>query len=479
MVTHITDTAGGRRMPPAPSTDSAPGGQFDRVVEVGSRRSLLRKAREKAAIWIGGDLSAFASDRLAFLTAAARERGPVARMRLGLLRVVSLSDPDLIEEILVRRNKEFGKHYLPSVGGALLGNGLFTSAGDFWKRQRRLAQPAFHKHRLATYGQVMATYAAEEAATWADGEIRDLADDMMRLTLRIVGRTLFGADVAADASGLGRDMEVVRRCFVAKLNALQPMPEALPTPTNRRLRSAVRDMDRLLLRVVAERRAGGQDEGDLLSMLLEAQDDSGAGMTDRQLRDEVMTLFVGGHETTAIALTWTWRLLGSHPDVLRQVQEEIDTELGGRLPTTADLPRLVVVERVLRESMRLYPPVYAFDRKALSDTEIGGVPIRRGTVVLISPWVVHRRAELFADPEEFRPERWLDPALRRSSSYLPFGGGPRVCIGNGFAWMEMTLVMATMLAQVSCEPPDDRAVAIEPSITLRPRNGLPMRVRRR
>ena len=479
MVTHITDTADGRRMPPAPSTDSASGGQFDRVVEVGSRRSLLRKAREKAVSWIGGDLSAFASDRLAFLTAAARERGPVARMRLGLLRVVSLSDPDLIEEILVRRNKEFGKHYLPSVGGALLGNGLFTSAGDFWKRQRRLAQPAFHKHRLATYGQVMATYAAEEAATWADGEIRDLAEDMMRLTLRIVGRTLFGADVAADASGLGRDMEVVRRCFVAKLNALQPMPEALPTPTNRRLRSAVRDMDRLLLRVVAERRAGGQDAGDLLSMLLEAQDDSGAGMTDRQLRDEVMTLFVGGHETTAIALTWTWHLLGSHPDVLRQVQEEIDTELGGRLPTTADLPRLVVVERVLRESMRLYPPVYAFDRKALADTEIGGVPIRRGTVVLISPWVVHRRAGLFADPEEFRPERWLDPALRRSSSYLPFGGGPRVCIGNGFAWMEMTLVMATMLAQVSCEPPDDRAVAIEPSITLRPRNGLPMRVRRR
>lgn len=439
----------------------------------------IRSWHESLLRWIGADLPAFAADRLGFLSRVARERGPVARMRLGVLPVVLLSDPELVEEVLVRRNKEFGKHYLPSVGGALLGNGLFTSAGDFWKRQRRLAQPAFHKHRLSTYGEVMADYASQEVSTWIDGETRHLGNDMMRLTLRIVGRTLFGADVAADAKGLGRDMEVVRQCFVAKLNALQPMPERIPTPTNRRLGKAVRDMDRLLLRVVAERRAGGEDAGDLLSMLLEAQDDSGAGMTDRQLRDEVMTLFVGGHETTAIALTWTWHLLGQHPDVLRQVRQEIDDVLGGRLPTTADLPSLVVVERVLRESMRLYPPVYAFDRKALADTEIGGTKIRRGTVVLISPWVIHRRPESFQDPAEFRPDRWLDPVLRRSNAYLPFGGGPRVCIGNGFAWMEMTLVMATMLAQVSCEATGTDTPEAEPSITLRPRGGLPMTVRRR
>jgi cytochrome P450 len=448
---------------------------LERPAQAGPRRSL----RSSLLRAIAGDLPEFARDRLSFLPAIARDRGPVALMRFGLLRVALLSDPQLIDEVLVRRNKEFGKHYLPSVGGALLGNGLFTSSGDFWKRERRLAQPAFHKSRLATYGDVMASYAAQEAAGWRDGETRDLGEDMMRLTLRIVGKTLFGADVTGDAAALGRDMEVVRKCFVAKLNAIQPMPEWLPTPTNRRLRRAVRNMDRMVLRVAGERRASGADAGDLLSMLLSAQDDSGVGMTDRQLRDELMTLFVGGHETTAIALSWTWHLLGNHPEVLAEVHAELADVLGGRLPNTADVPRLVVLERVLRESMRLYPPVYAFDRKALADLELGGRQLRRGTVILISPWVLHRLPEFFENPERFHPDRWLDQALRRDKAYLPFGGGPRVCIGNGFAWMEMTLVMAAMLQQVSCEPVGTADVAADPSITLRPRGGLPMTVRRR
>ncbi len=448
---------------------------LERPAQAGPRRSL-RSAILRA---IAGDLPEFARDRLSFLPAIARDRGPVALMRFGLLRVALLSDPQLIDEVLVRRNKEFGKHYLPSVGGALLGNGLFTSSGEFWKRERRLAQPAFHKSRLATYGDVMARYAAQEAAGWRDGETRDLGEDMMRLTLRIVGKTLFGADVTGDAAALGRDMEVVRQCFVAKLNAVQPMPEWLPTPTNRRLRRAVRNMDRMVLRVAGDRRASGEDAGDLLSMLLSAQDDSGVGMTDRQLRDELMTLFVGGHETTAIALSWTWHLLGSHPEVLAEVHAELADVLDGRLPSTADVQRLVVLERVLRESMRLYPPVYAFDRKALADLELGDRQLRKGTVILISPWVLHRRPELFENPERFQPDRWLDPALRRDKAYLPFGGGPRVCIGNGFAWMEMTLVMAAMLQQVSCYPVSSVDVAADPSITLRPRGGLPMIVRRR
>ncbi|MGS0684580.1 cytochrome P450 [Nakamurella sp. GG22] len=459
----------------APPT-TAPG---ERTLEPPTPKGPRRSVRSALLRAIAGDLPEFARDRLTFLPAVALERGPLALMRFGVLRVALLSDPQLIDEVLVRRNKEFGKHYLPSVGGALLGNGLFTSSGDFWKRERRLAQPAFHKSRLATYGDVMVRYAAQEAAGWRDGETRDLGEDMMRLTLRIVGRTLFGADVTGDAAALGRDMEVVRLCFVAKLNAIQPMPEWLPTPTNRRLRRAVRNMDRMVLRVAGERRASGEDAGDLLSMLLAAQDDSGAGMTDRQLRDELMTLFVGGHETTAIALSWTWHLLGNHPEVLAEVNAELANVLDGRLPSAADVPRLVVLERVLRESMRLYPPVYAFDRKALADLELGGRQLRKGTVILISPWVLHRRPELFEDPERFRPDRWLDPVLRRDKAYLPFGGGPRVCIGNGFAWMEMTLVMAAMLQQVSCEPVSMADVAADPSITLRPRGGLPMIVRRR
>lgn len=461
--------------PTAPSVTAPDERTLEPPADAGPRRSV----RSSLLRAIAGDLPEFARDRLTFLPAMARERGPLALMRFGVLPVALLSDPQLIDEVLVRRNKEFGKHYLPSVGGALLGNGLFTSSGDFWKRERRLAQPAFHKSRLATYGDVMASYAAQEAAGWRDGETRDLGDDMMRLTLRIVGKTLFGADVTGDAAALGRDMEVVRQCFVAKLNAIQPMPEWVPTPTNRRLRRAVRNMDRMVLRVAGERRASGEDAGDLLSMLLSAQDDSGVGMTDRQLRDELMTLFVGGHETTAIALSWTWHLLGTHPDVLADVHAELADVLGGRLPSTADVPRLVVLERVLRESLRLYPPVYAFDRKALADLELGGRQLRKGTVILISPWVLHRRPELFENPERFQPDRWMDSALRRDKAYLPFGGGPRVCIGNGFAWMEMTLVMAAMLQQVSCEPVSTADVAADPSITLRPRGGLPMMVRRR
>ncbi len=431
-----------------------------------------------AARAVGGDLAAFSTDRLAFLRTAAAERGPVAPMRLGTLRALLVSDPADIEEVLVRRNKDFAKHYLPSVGGTLLGSGLFTSTGELWKRERRLAQPAFHRTRLATYATVMGEYARQEAASWRDGEVRDMADEMMRLTLRVVGRTLFGADVAADATHLGEAMDDVRRAFVARLDAVQPLPDRVPTRTNRTLRRAVADMDRVVLRVIADRRADGGDAGDLLSMLMAAQDDTGTGMTDQQLRDEVMSLFVGGHETTAIALTWTWHLLATHPEVEATVRDELADVLGGRTPTVDDVPRLAVLERVLRESMRLYPPVYAFDRKALVDTSVGGVAVRRGTVVLVSPWVVHRSGRTYRDPAAFTPDRWLDPGLRRGYGYLPFGGGPRVCIGNGFAWMEMTLVMAALLQQVSCAPVAGRVVEPEASITLRPRGGLPLVVRR-
>jgi cytochrome P450 len=441
-------------------------------------RPALRPKRRRSVAVLGGDLADFADDRLACMTRVLHERGPAAPMRLGVLRALLLSDPQEIEAVLVRRNAEFGKHYLPTVGGMLLGNGLFTSTGDFWLRQRRLLQPAFHRARIAEYGQVMVRYARELVEEWRDGEVRDVADDMMRLTLRIVARTLFDADVEGEARAVGEAMSIVRRCFEAKLNAFLPFPDRIPTRATRRLRAAVRELDAIVYRMIAERRRSPGDRGDLLSLLLSAHDEGG-DMTDRQLRDEAMSLFVGGHETTAVGLTWTWHLLGAHPDVEAAVRRELDEVLGERLPSVDDLPRLRQTERAIRESMRLYPPVYAFDRTPTRDCTIAGRSVRAGTIVLISPYVVHRRADLYEHPQDFRPDRWgAGAADLPRYAYLPFGGGPRICIGSRFAETEMTLVLAAMLQQASVRP-HTSAVTADPSITLRPRGGLPMVVQRR
>jgi cytochrome P450 len=415
------------------------------------------------------------------MTGVMHERGPVAPMRLGHLRTLLLSDPEQIEVVLGQRNAEFGKHHLPRLGGPLLGNGLFTSTGNLWRRERKLVQPAFHRQRIREYSEVMVGYAAELARSWRDGEVRDLDAEMMRLTLRIVARTLFDADVDGQAVAVGEAMETVRRCFVARLDGLVPVPARVPTPTNRRLARAVRELDAVVYRIIDERRRSRINRGDLLSLLLAAQDEDGAGMSDRQLRDEVMTLFIGGHETTSLGLTWTWHLLAAHPERQRELVIELREVLGDRRPTVDDLPRLEHVERAIRESMRLFPPVYVFDRLALRDCVIGDRAVRSGTVVLISPWVVHRRGDLYEAPDEFRPQRWQDPASATlpKYAYLPFGGGPRVCIGNRFAQMEMGLVIATMLQEIALSPAGTCSPIPEASITLRPRGGLPLVIGRR
>nr|WP_269204795.1 cytochrome P450 [Motilibacter deserti] len=422
----------------------------------------------------------FAADRLALMTRLRAEQGDAVPFRLGTVRALLLSDPAEIDAVLVRRNKEFGKHFLPLVGGSLLGQGLFTSTGDLWKRERRLTQPAFHRSRLAAYDRVMVRYAREAADSWADGEVRDVCDEMMWLTMRIVAAALFDADVAGDAQVVGDAMEGVRKSLSARLSAPIPYPEAVPTPTTVRLRRGVRRMDAIVQRFIDERRSGGvEGRDDLLSVLVGANDDETGGMSDRQLRDEVMTLFVGGHETTALALTWTWHLLAQRPDVLAAVREELDRVLDGRDATSDDVRSLTLLTDVIHESLRLFPPVYAFDRKVLADTTVAGHRLRKGTVVVISPWVVHRHPGIYDRPEEFRPERWAGGAVRRlqRSSYLPFGGGPRVCIGNGFAELEMVLVLATILQRLSFEQVSLAPPVPEASITLRPRDGLPLRVR--
>lgn len=424
---------------------------------------------------LGGHLGAFTSDRLGFFTHCAREYGDVVGLRFGIYRLALVSDPALIESVLVTNNRQFTKHYALRMNRLLLGDGLLTSEGDFWRRQRRLAQPAFHRQRIAGYGDTMVDFTQRLVETWQDGETRDLHAEMMALTLQIVAKTLYDADVTDQADEVGRAMAVVMETFVERLDNLIMLPEKVPLPVNRRLQRAVRTLDAIVYRIIEERRSAGEDRGDLLSMLLAARDeDDGGRMTDRQLRDEVMTLFAAGHETTAIALSWTFYLLAQNPATVAALQAELDAILGGRAPSIDDLPRLRFTDQVVTEAMRLYPPAWIIGREATRDCTIGGYRIRRGTSVLMSQWVLHRDPRFFDDPDAFRPERWADGLAKQLPrfAYFPFGGGPRLCIGNAFAQMEAVLLLATIAQRCRFSLVLEHPVVPQPSLTMRPKYGV-------
>ena len=413
-----------------------------------------------------GNLPDFARDLLGFFTACARRHGDVVSLRLGLWRGVLVSHPDLVEQVLVTRNRDFRKHrFFFRHVEAIFGNGLVTSEGDFWLRQRRLAQPAFHRERIAAYAQVMSSCAEELTRGWQDGERRDLRHDMMSVTQQIVARTLFGSEVGREAEEVGRAFDLAAKEIATRIRRPIRIPDSIPTRANRRYRAWVRRVDEVVYKIIRERRQSGHDGGDLLSLLLHAQDVDGARMTDQQLRDEAVTLFLAGHETTAIALSWTLYLLSQHPEV----DARLHAELGGPY-----------AEQVVKESMRLYPPVYAFGREAMRDIEIGGYALPKGTTVFMSQWVIHRDPRFYEDPEAFRPERWTAEAERRlpKFAYLPFGGGPRLCIGNSFAMMEAVLILTELVRRFRFELAAEKPVPF-PSVTLRPRDGLPMRVYKR
>jgi cytochrome P450 len=415
----------------------------------------------------------FSDDRLAFYTRTAQEHGDVAAFRLGPRRCILLSHPDYIEQVLVTESRHFRKHFALRLNRLLLGNGLLSSDGDFWLRQRRLAQPAFLRERVASYGESMVACARRQMAAWRGGETRDLHREMTDLTLEIVAETLFGADVVAETRRVAAALEVAGRTYAARLRRFLLVPEWLPTPTNLRLRSAVRQLDEILYRIIKQRRHGPGRE-DLLSLLLRAQDEDGSGMTDQQLRDEAMTLFLAGHETTALLLSWTWYLLAQHPDVEARLLAELRTVLNGRDPTPADLPRLPYAERIITESMRLYPPVHAVGREALRECQIGGYRVPPGTTVFMSQWVMHRDPRFFADPLVFRPDRWIDESIKRlpKYAYFPFGGGPRICMGNMFATMEALLVLATVAPRFKFTLVPGHPVRPRAFLTVRPESGI-------
>lgn len=420
-----------------------------------------------------GFYRAYSRNPLEYLTRLQREFGDVVMLRAFNYKVYYLSHPDFIEQLLVTQARKFAKGRILKANRRLFGNGLLISEGDFWLRQRRLAQPAFHRARVVSYGETMVRFTERLLAEWRDGETRDIHAEMMRLTLQIVAKTLFDADVAGDTKEVGHALEAIS-ALNSDFRRLVLTPPWLPTPTNLRAILATRKLNRIIYRIIADRRRHPRDTGDLLSMLLSAQDEDGSRMTDRQLRDETITLFLAGHETTAIALSWTWWLLAQNPEAEAKLHAELDSVLAGRSPHPDDLPKLPYTEKVITEALRLYPPAWGIPRMALEDVEIAGYTIPKGSGVSVSSWVVHRDPRWFEDPLVFRPDRWdadLHKRLPRFA-YFPFGGGPRQCIGNAFALMEAQLLLAAIAQKFRFRLVPDHPVEPQASITLRPKHGI-------
>lgn len=425
----------------------------------------------------GGQMFTFRRDPLAFL-GRLRTYGDVVSYTLGPERVVFVNHPDAIRDVLVTHQRNFTKGRGLAWIKYFLGEGLLTSEGDFHRRQRRLVQPAFHRQRVATYGTIMTTCGRRTQQRWQPGTTLDMAEEMMHVTLAIASKTFFDADIEADAKDIGTALTTLMEMFPRFMLPFMQLVQKLPLPSNRRAEQARRQLDAIIYRLIKERRASGRDAGDLLSMLLMAQDDEGdgTGMSDQQLRDEAMTLILAGHETTANWLTWTWYLLSQHPDVEARLHAELATVLGGRVPTVDDIPPLSYTRMVLTESLRLYPPAWIIGRRAINDYAIGPYHIPARTLITMSPYVIQHDARYYPDPAVFDPQRWL-PATESSHpkfAFFPFGGGPRQCIGESFAWMEATLLLATLAQLWQLRLAPGHTVTLQPLITLRPRDGMRM-----
>jgi len=422
-------------------------------------------------------------DRLGFLQRAVAQCGDVTRISMGTGSVVVLTHPDDIRDVLLTNKRNFVKGRGLQRAKRLLGEGLLTNEGSAHLRQRRLAQPAFHRERIAGYAQVMSAYAERATAGWQDGDETDISRDMMELTLAIAGKTLLNADVEGDTRAIGDAMTEVMRLFNYALLPFAEYLDDLPLPWNRSFERAKAILDGTIYRVIAERRASGVDQGDLLSMLMLAQDaeGDGGGMTDEQLRDEAMTIFLAGHETTANALTFTWYLLSQHPEVESRLHQEIDTALGGRLPAMEDLPKLGYARMVVAESMRLFPPAWTLGYRSIEESEVRGFRLPANTLVLMPQYLVHRDARWFPDPLRFDPERWRPGTHedRPRFAYFPFGGGVRQCIGEQFAWTETILAIATIAQRWKPTMPPGTPLPVLPSFTLRPRDRVMAMVKRR
>jgi cytochrome P450 len=425
-----------------------------------------------------GHLAHQLSDPLGFLTQVARDYPGVSLLRLGPINAFYIQDPDDIERVLVSDARNYTKDRFMRDLRRVVGQGLLTSEGDFWRRQRRLAQPAFHRQRIRGYGEAMVASTQTTIASWQPGQVRDLREEMMALTLDVVGRTLFSSTTRDSAEQVGHAMEIVMERYASPVFLIAPALDRLPLPHSIRFRRAVTDLDRLVRGIIAGHRASGSDQGDLLSMLLAARDEDGSAMDEEQVRDEVITLFLAGHETTALALCWAFWLLSQHPDVDARLHQELSLVLGGRLPQADDVPRLTYTESIILETLRLYPPAWTIGREVSTETQLGPYRVLPGEQIITSQWVIHRQPRFFPDPDRFYPERWADGLQKRLPrfAYFPFGGGPRLCIGNNFAMMEAILLLATIAQRFRLSLLPGQYVTPFASITLRPQGSLRARL---
>ncbi len=426
-----------------------------------------------------GNLLQFRADRLGLQDDAART-GPIARLQLAHIPIYCVTDADLAHEVFVTKADSFQKSRGLSFLEPLLGEGLLTAEGETHRKHRKLLAPAFAPKRLNAYGAVMVEETQRQADRWHAGRRIDLSHEMMEMTLAIAGRTMFGADVRSDATQVAHAIDLAMASQSASLKSMVQLGYKWPLPRHLQMRRAVKLLDEVVYRMIREGRARGTDKGDVLSILLLARDEEdGSGLTDRQVRDEVMTLLLAGHETTANALTWAWYELARNPEALVRLQAEVDG-LGERALTIEDLPKLPWALAVLEEAMRMHPPVYMTGRDAKEDVTVGGHHFPKGAIIAINIRGIHRRADYFPAPHSFRPQRMLAEVkkARPRHHFIPFGGGPRVCIGSHFANMEGQLALAT-LARSASFTLVNRHVDGEPMVTLRPRGGMPVIVKKR
>ena len=420
-------------------------------------------------------------DPVAFPLWVAREIGPVAELPMPGRPALILSDPKLIEEVLVTHHKAFIKDIATRQLAEVMGQGLLVSEGAFWKRQRRLIQPAFQPKRLTHYADAMVGQALGCSEVWPCGTPLDLHREFARLTLAIVAETLFGTSISqAEAETVGAALQAIMDRYMGLAGTGVLTPRGLPTPGNLRCRKLMPRLDAILLRIISERRKSGALRDDLLGRLIQARDEDGSQMTDQQLRDECVTLFIAGHETTALALSYATWLLAQHPAAQARLHEELRVVLAGRAPTFADFEKLSFTQAILKESMRLYPPAWAIGREPISEVVIGGYTLPKGLQVWIATNAVHRDPRWYAEPDSFRPERWVDGSLAELGRYhyLPFGAGPRVCIGNHFAMLESVLCLAVVFQRFRVEPTSSEPLTLMGSVTLRPKGGVWLRLQR-
>jgi len=425
----------------------------------------------------------FRRNPTAFLEEAAA-LGDVSLFKMGGQPAYFLNHPDFVRDLLVVNAHKFIKGRALQRAKKLLGEGLLTSEKEFHLRQRRMIQPAFHRERIKFYAETMIEYGAKKADSWRDGEMRDVDKEMMHLTLQIVGKTLFSANVEDEADEVGGALTALIEMFNYLLLPFSEILEKLPIPQARRFNRAKETLDKVIYGIINERRKSGEDFGDLLSMLLMAQDEEGDGgaMTDEQVRDEALTLFLAGHETTANALTFTFYLLSQNPEKEKLLHGELDKVLSGRLPGVEDYPNLKYTENILAESMRLFPPAWALGRLSIEEHEFGGYQIPKGALVLLSPFIAHRDKRFWENADEFIPERWQAQSVKEAGQkniYFPFGGGVRRCIGESFAWTEGVLLLATLARKWKLRLMPEQKIGLNPLMTLRPKYGMKMRIEKR